>query len=126
MGHDRHPSAGCKPRVVGLELQTEPVVVDPQVAVGAADDGVRPHVLHVLRHDADIRSRLAVIDKAIDAETVVEMAEQNDVVLEPDVGAASAAATRPAAATTATAAGAAASAAHVGGATTTAAGATAT
>ena len=54
--------------------------------------------MHLLRHNADIEFVAAVIGEAIEAEAVVEPAQQGDVVLEPNVGAASAA---PAAAATA-------------------------
>src|SRR5580658_7646635 len=100
MGHDRHPSAGCQPRVVTLERQAKFFVVDPQVAVGAAGDGVGPDCLHVLGHDADVGLGVAVIDEAIEAEAVVEVAKQDDVVLEADVGAASGSATTAARAAT--------------------------
>ena len=44
------------------------------------------HGLHLLRHHADIGLVAAVVAEAIEAEAVVEMAEHDDVVLQPDVG----------------------------------------
>src|SRR5262249_40250854 len=46
---------------------------------------------HFLRNHPDMRTTAAVIGEAIEAEAIVEAAEQDDVVLEPDVGPPSAA-----------------------------------
>ena len=94
---------------VGAEFQAEPVVVDPEIAVAAARHRVRHHRLHLLRHHADIGLVAAEIAEAVVAEAVVEMAEQDDVVLQRDVGTpATAAATAATAATESAAAAAAA------------------
>src|SRR5262245_43408901 len=97
----RDACAGCQPLLVGLELQAEPVIEDAQVAIATAHDRFRHDVLHFLRHHADIGPGAAVVAEAIEAQAVVEMAEQGDVVLERDIRPASTAATAAAAATTA-------------------------
>src|SRR5215475_16218705 len=103
MPHDgRNPCARRQPLLVGLELDAEPVIEDPQIAVATAHDRVRHDRLHLLRHHADIGLVAAVVAEAIEAEAVVEMAEQRDVVLERNI--------RPPSAATATAAAAAAAA----------------
>src|SRR4029079_10515762 len=88
-----NPRARGKPLVVGLALQPEPFVEDAQISVVAADDCIRPHGLNFLRHHADIGLLAAVIAEAVEAEPIVEMPEQNDVMLERDVRAPSAATT---------------------------------
>src|SRR6185437_8502906 len=100
----RHLRAFGEPCVVGLEPQPELVVEDTQIAVAAAHDGVRHHGLDFLRDHADIGLVLAVVGEAIEAEPVGEMAEQDHVVLERDVGAPATAAATTAAATTESAA----------------------
>src|SRR6185503_13914484 len=99
-----NPRPRGKPLVVGLEWQPKLFVVDTQVAVVTADDSIRPHGLNFLRHYADI--------------TIVEMPEQDDMVLERDVGTSSATASAAAATAATTAAATAAACAR---ATTTAA-----
>ena len=69
-------------------------------------DGLRHHRLHFLRHHANVSSITSVIAEAIEANTVAEMAEENDVVFERDVGSPSAATSTATAATPATAASA--------------------
>src|SRR5262245_13653155 len=103
MPHDgRNPCARRQPLLVGLELDAEPVIEDPQVAVAAAHDRFRHDALHLLRHHADIGLVAAVVAEAIEAEAVVEPAEQRDVVLERNIRPPSTTATTaPAAATTA-------------------------
>jgi len=105
-----------QPLPVGLELQTEVVVEHPQIAVASAHDRLRHDLLHFLGDDADIGLIAAVVTEAIDAEAVVEMAEENDIVFERDIGTASAAATA-AAATAASAHATATAAAHTTAAT---------
>src|SRR5436190_5014710 len=89
------PCAAGKPIVIGAERQSEFLVVDPQIAVAAARHRIRHHALHLLRHYADIGLAAAKIAEAVIAEAVGEMAEQDDVMLQRDVG------TTPTAATTA-------------------------
>src|SRR5262249_10905734 len=57
-----------------------------------------------LRQHADIHFVAAVIAEAIESQAVIEPADKRDVMLEPDIGAASAAATTAAATTAAAAA----------------------
>src|SRR6187431_361086 len=85
-----NPRPRGKPLVVGLEWQPKLFVVDTQVAVVTADDSIRPHGLNFLRHYADITLVAAVVAEAIEAEAIVEMPEQDDMVLERDVGTSSA------------------------------------
>src|SRR6185312_11853252 len=100
-----NPCAGGNPLIVSLELQPELVVEDTQVAIVAPDDRVRRNDLHLLRHHADIGLVAAVVAETIEAEAIVKMTQQRDVVLERDVGSpATAAATASAATTTAAAA----------------------
>src|ERR1700757_3675287 len=80
-----HVRATGKPVAVGLELDADLVVEDPEIAVAAARDGVRHHGLHLLRDHADIGLVAAEIAEAIITQAVVEMAEQDDVVLQCDV-----------------------------------------
>src|SRR5262249_18090674 len=117
--HGWNPCAGSNPPVVALELHAELVVEDAQVTVAAAHDSIRPDGLHFLSHHADIGLVSAVVDEAVVAETIVEMAEKHDVVLERAIRAPSAA-TATAATTTATHARS-ATAAHARATTTTSA-----
>ena len=77
--------------VVALELHADLVVFDPQIAVFGAKDGVRHDGLHFLRDDADKGFAAAVIDEAVEAETIGHSAQQRDAVFQPEVRAASAA-----------------------------------
>src|SRR5262245_6165645 len=111
-GDGRDACARRDPLLVGLELHPKPLVEDPQVAIATAHDRVWHDGLHLLRHEADIGLVAAVVTEAIEAEAVVEPAEQRDVVLERYVGAPAATATpAPAAAATTPEAAAAAAAA---------------
>src|SRR5262245_57728255 len=107
----RDACARREPLLVSLERHAEPVVEDAEVAVAATHDRVRPDRLHLLRHHADIGAVAAGVAEAVEAEAIVEMAEQRDVVLERHIGApaaaAAAAAATPATATEATTAAAA-------------------
>src|SRR5215510_4598722 len=94
----RDPRTRCDPLIVGLELEAEPIVEDAQVAVAPAHDCLRHDRLHLLRHHADIGLVAAVVAEAIEAEAVVEMAEQRDLVLQRNIGPPTAAATETAAA----------------------------
>src|SRR4051794_62142 len=90
-----HVCARMQPLGVGLEGHADLVVEDPQLAVGTLRHRLRHHCLHFLRHAADVTRMAAVVDKAIEAEAVVEIAEERDVVLQRHVR-------TPATATTAT------------------------
>src|SRR6266851_4432911 len=121
----RDMSARRGPLVVGLELQAELVVEDTQIAVAAAQYRRGHDRFDFLRHHADIGLVAAVVAEAIEAEAVIEMAEEGDVVLRADVGHSHAAANAAAAAAAAHAA-AAAAATHATSAAATAPAATAT
>src|SRR5216684_947299 len=82
----RNTRSARNPRVVGLEGQSELVVEDSQVAIAAAHDRLRHYAAHLLRDHAHIGLVAAVVAEAVEAESVVETAEQHDVVLERDVG----------------------------------------
>ena len=87
----RQARARSEPLIVALEVDAEPIVVHAQDALRIAADRIRPHELHLLRHDADIALVAAVVAEAIESKSVIETAEERDVVLDADVGAASAA-----------------------------------
>jgi len=76
---------------VTLECDADLAVIDTQVTFAVTNDCLRHHLLHLLRHDAHIGAIAAVIAEAIIAETVGEMAKQDDVVFDRDVGSPSAA-----------------------------------
>ena len=99
-GRGWDPRAGCYPLVVCHELQTELVVEHAQISVTAALNRVRPDRLHFLRHHADIRLIAAVVAEAIEAQAVVEVSDQPDVVLERDIRTPATTATAAPAATT--------------------------
>src|SRR5882672_8556976 len=82
----RDVSARRGPLVVGLELQAELVVEDPQIAVAAAQYRRGHDCLDFLRHHADIGLVAAVVAEAVEAEAVIEVAEKRDVVLKHHVG----------------------------------------
>src|SRR3954468_3494443 len=75
----------CKPIPIGAERQTERLILHPQVAVAAPPHGIWHHVFDFLRDHADIGLLAAEIAEAIVAETVGEMAEQDNVMLQCDV-----------------------------------------
>src|SRR5262245_47537657 len=87
----REPCARCDPPLVGLQLQAELVIEDHKVAVPTSLDRLRHDRLHLLRHEADIGLVAAVIAEAIEPKPVVEVAEEDDVVLERNIGAPAAA-----------------------------------
>ena len=67
--------------IVCLEGHAELVVEDPQIALSIARNRLRHDCLHFLCDDADICFIAAVVIEAIEAKTVVEVAEQDEVVL---------------------------------------------
>ena len=87
----RDPSARRDPLVVSLKFQPDLVVKDPQVAVPTAHDRLRDNPLHLLRDNSDIGFFASIINEAIEAKAVVEIAEQDDLVLKPKIGSPSAA-----------------------------------
>ena len=76
---------------ISLEFDADLVVVDAQVTVAVTSYCLRHHLLHLLRYDAHIGAIAAVVAEAIVAETVGQMAKQDDVVFDRDVGSPSAA-----------------------------------
>ncbi len=81
--------------VVSLKFQTDLVVKDPQVAVSTAHDRLRDNPLRLLRDKSDMGFFASIINEAIEAKAVVEMAEQDDLVLKPKIGSPSAATATP-------------------------------
>ena len=75
---------------MALELHAERVVVYPQVSVVPAGNRLWTDLLHFLRDHADIGLIAAVVAEAIEAKTVLEMSEKDDVMLKPDIGSPSA------------------------------------
>src|SRR5262245_49607647 len=78
--HNWDPCSRGNPPVVGLEVEPKLVVADPQVSVRTAVDRRRHDFLHVLRHHPNVGLRAAIVDEPIEAETVVEITQQSDVV----------------------------------------------
>src|SRR5262245_39993688 len=100
------PRARRNPFLVCLELDAEPVIEHAEGAIAIAHTSFRHYRLDFLRDHADVRTIAAVVAEAIVAKAVCKMPEQNDIVLDHDVGPSAAAATTTAtaeaAATTAT------------------------
>lgn len=78
--------------------------MDPQITIAAARDRVGSHHLHFLCDHSDIDLVTTVVSEAVVAKTVVEPAEQRDIVLEVDVRAAPTTTASPTAESSATAA----------------------
>src|ERR1700683_1777316 len=97
------------PLIVGFELYPKLTVGHAEEAVRSSLDGLGHHVVHLLSDHADIGFVAAIVTEAIDAEAVWKPADENDVVLEADIG------SPPAAAPTTTAAVHAATASSVRG-----------
>ncbi len=83
----RQVGARRDPLPVGLERQSEQIVGDAQISVGAERNRLWRHGLHLLRHHADISGVAAVVDEAIVSEAVAEPSDEHKIVLEPDIGA---------------------------------------
>ena len=77
--------------------------MNAEISIPVTLDRIGPHHADLLRHHADIGPLAAVIGEAIIAQAVLQMTEQDDVVLERDVRAASAATSTTAAESTAAA-----------------------
>jgi mannose-1-phosphate guanylyltransferase len=92
--------------VVSLEAEPEFFVLDAQGTITVSHDGLRHDRLNLLRHHANVGTVAAVVAEPIVAKAVRQVAEQGDIVLEPDVRSTPAAAATAAAATTATTAAA--------------------
>src|SRR5215470_924098 len=87
----RYDGAGREPTIIRLELHAENVVANPQVTIAATQHRFGHHGLNFLCDHTDVGLVAAIVAEAIEAEAVVEPAEQRDVVLEQHVGMASAA-----------------------------------
>src|SRR6185436_775655 len=95
--------ARCDPLLVGLESKAELLVEDPQVSVATTSHRLRCNLLHLVRHDTDIGLLAVVVAETIEIQAIGKPPEQHDVVLQGDVGPASAStATTPSAAATRT------------------------
>ena len=73
------------PLIVTFELQTKPLIIHPQISVATTGDRLWHDLLHFLRHHADIGDITTVVAEAIEAEAVLEMTKQRDIVLEPRI-----------------------------------------
>ena len=62
--------------VIRPEIETEPLIVDAQIAVVTTSDRIRSHRLHFLRDHPDIDFVAAVVGETIVTKTVVEPPEQ--------------------------------------------------
>jgi hypothetical protein len=113
----RHTGTRRNPMLVGLEPDAEPVVKDAQCTIAITHHRLRHDSLHFLRHHADIGTVAAVVAEAIIAEAIGKMTEQDDIVLERDVGPSASTATTTSSTTTTTAATAATEAATTTAAT---------
>ena len=82
------PAPGCDPIVIGSERQSEPFVGHPKIAVATDSDRVGSYGSDFLRNHPDVGLLAAVVSKAVVTETVVESAQQCDIVLQPDIRAA--------------------------------------
>ena len=83
---DRRDAGSCRdPLIVCLEAQAKLLVRDTEIAIAATDNRRWPDCLYLLRHDADIGRAAAIVSEAIEAKTIVEMTQKNDVMLEPDI-----------------------------------------
>lgn len=74
-----------EPTPIALKLHTQHFIMHPQITVRAAFNRLRHYLLYVLRNHTDIGLAAAVIDEAVEAKTIIEAADQHDVVLKSDV-----------------------------------------
>jgi hypothetical protein len=91
-GNDGQPGARRNPFLVGLELDAKPVIEHAEGAIAIAHDSFRHHCLHFLRNYADIGTIAAVVAEAVVTKRVCQMTEENEIVLEHDIGSSAAAA----------------------------------
>src|SRR5215213_2467631 len=71
----RNLLAGGDPFVPGLHADSETAVIHPHIAIAAAHHGIRHDGFDFLRHHTHIGLLAAVVAEAVEAETVIEMAE---------------------------------------------------
>src|SRR5262245_43295979 len=102
-GNGGQQRARRDPFLIGLEREAEPVIKHSEGAIAIAHYSFRHRCLHFLRNHADIGTIAAVVAEAVIAKPVRQMAEENKIVLEHDIGspATAAAATATPAATSA-------------------------
>jgi hypothetical protein len=62
------------------------VIIDPEITIGPTRDGAGHHGLDLLRDDPDIRLVAAEIAEAVITETIVEVSELDDVMLQREIG----------------------------------------
>jgi len=74
------------PLVPRLHVQTQPIIIHPQIAIAVAPNSIGHDGLDFLRHHADIGLIAPFVAEAIKAKAVVEPAQHDDVLFEPDVG----------------------------------------
>jgi hypothetical protein len=89
-GDVRLAAAQGNPLVPRLHAHSEASIVDAQEPVTAAQDGVGPNGLHLLRHHADIDLTAPQIAEAIERKAIAEALQEYDVMFQPDVGSAAA------------------------------------
>src|SRR5262245_31064766 len=94
------PRARRNPFLICLELDAEPVIEHAEGAIAIAHNSFRHQRLDFLCDHADVRTIAAVVAEAIVAKAVCKMPEQNDIVLDHDVGPSPAATTAATAPTT--------------------------
>jgi len=97
------PAPGCGPVVVGSERQSEPFVRHPQIAVATDKGRIRSYGSDFLRNHPDVGPLAAIVGEAVITKTVVEPAQQHDIVFQRDIRAAPATTTTPSAAASAAA-----------------------
>jgi hypothetical protein len=97
------PAPGCGPIVVGSERQSESLVRYPQIAVATDKGRVGSDSSDFLRNHPDIGLLAAVVSEAVVTETVVEPAQQYDIVFQSDIRPPTATTTTPSAAASAAA-----------------------
>jgi hypothetical protein len=85
-----------------LEFQAEPVVVDAEITIVATVDCIGSKRLDLLRQHSDIGLAAAVIGETVVTQSVLQVAQQRDIVLETEIRTASAASTASASTAAAT------------------------
>ena len=97
----RNARSSSQPTAIAFKRDAKLGVVNCQIAVAITRDGRGCDALYVLSDDAHIGFVAAIVAEAVEAEAVVEIAEKDNVVLQADIGTASAASATTAAAATA-------------------------
>ena len=90
------------PLTIALESNAKHVVVDAEITVGADYNSSRRHDLHFLRDHTYVGLLTAIIAEPVEADPIVKMTEQLDVVLQVKVGTSTTSAAPSTAAPTAT------------------------